>query len=227
MARDTAQLDRDLGIAEGAIKSFRTTIASHGGTLATHGSDIATLKESYKEDRRTLSGNSTSIAGLSRTISDLSISQSKLSGTLTGVGATVTGLTLATIGISLFKVDEKGITILGATREFKWTNTWIDKWQKVFESRTQKAKRREKEQDDAILENLRRDMDKIKEALRGAARAGQATQAQRQREADRVAGLPAHRLPRGVDNASPTIKGVASDLRVLRSTVDALATAFA
>ncbi|GAA4905262.1 hypothetical protein ACFPM3_30200 [Streptomyces coeruleoprunus] len=187
---------------------------------------------------------SVTVNRLSKTVNDYSLTLSKASGTASYASVTATGvaasLTALTIGISLFKVDEKGITILGATREFKWTNKWIDKWQRIFESKKQKEARRDKDHDAAILENLRRDMDRIKRdhppALDGLRRdvdrikdafrtAGRSMQDQRTAEANRPG-----RSPRNVDTThtlGPTVRGVASDVRILRSAVDELARSFA
>lgn len=207
MTRDIAELDRDLGQAETDIDSART--------------DITKLKSSYRSLRTTQSGLSNTFAGVSNTIA-------AMTGGLTGIAASITALT---IGVSAFKIDEKGLTILGATREWKLSQGIIARIQKKIESEHQKAARKTKEENEKLLEDhkdhierikdIDQDVQKIKAAIR---RAGSAAQ----QEQERLRANPQNRTGQGIDHRSrPLVRGVASDVRVLRSAVTELTAAFA
>ncbi|WP_175409944.1 hypothetical protein [Streptomyces sp. TRM64462] len=229
MARKLGQVDRDLAKLEDdfkdhvtpAISSLTDTSSRHSEKLRTHSTDIEGLRTTFKALRTTQSGISNTFAGISNTVAGLT-------GGLTGLALSLTALT---VGISVFKVDEKGITILGATREFGWKKK-IDTLQKKIESAAQKEDREKKEKRDKLvddnhdyiknLKDTQRDVDRIKSVLRTA---GQSMQSQRDAEARRPGPTP-----RGVDTTNPlgpTARGVAAEVRVLRSAVNELATAFA
>ncbi|MEU0298817.1 hypothetical protein ABZ252_04990 [Streptomyces sp. NPDC006175] len=207
MARDIAELDKDLEKAETDI--------------GTHSADITKLKDSYRSLRTTQSGLSNTFAGISNTVAGIT-------GGLTGVAASLTALT---IGVSAIKLDEKGLTVLGATREWKFSQGFISRIQKRIESEHQKAARKTKEENEKLLEDhkeyiekikdIDQDVQKIKNAIR---RAGSAAQ----QEQDRLNASPSNRTDRGIDHRSrPLVRGVASDVKVLRSAVTELTAAFA
>ncbi|MFI8312442.1 hypothetical protein ACIGBK_17660 [Streptomyces microflavus] len=198
-------------------KTVNDISITHNGVSKT----VNGYSETINKHSKTINDHSTTINHISLTMSNISGTTSWLSGTAAAATASVAALT---VGISLFKVDEKGITILGATREFKWTNKLIEKWQKKFESKKQKEDRQKKADAEALVERLRRDVDRIKDAVRNA---GTATQTQRSLEANRSTRAGQGGTVRGVDTPAPTVRGVASDVRVLRSAVTELAAAFA
>ncbi|GLF97545.1 hypothetical protein [Streptomyces yaizuensis] len=81
-----------------------------------------------------------------------------LSATGTALAATATALTVLTIGISLFKVDERGITILGATRKWDftgWRKTFFDWLDKKMQNETQKREAHRQERRNRLVENYR------------------------------------------------------------------------
>ncbi|MFD9906373.1 hypothetical protein [Streptomyces sp. NPDC059063] len=174
--------------------------------------DVKKLKQSFKGLRTTQSGISNTLAWSSHTA--------------TAASASVAALT---VGLSLFKVDEKGITILGATREFPWKKK-IDKLQEKIESREQRQSREQDERYKSLLKRreshierlneTEADVRRIKDGLRRAALAAE-------RERDRLQADPRNRTDRGIDATRPIVRGVTSDVRVLRSAVTALTDAFA
>ncbi|MEV0442663.1 hypothetical protein AB0I84_08700 [Streptomyces spectabilis] len=184
--------------------------------LKQHSDSIEKLQAGFKSMRTAQSGISNTFAGISNTVTALSTS--------------VAALTLSIgVGISLFKVDEKGITIFGATREFPWKRQ-IENLQKRIESQAQRTERENSEARNALIDNNRRyierlseteaDVRTIKDRLRRAALAAE-------HERSRLQADPSNRTDRGIDAARPIVRGVTSDVRVLRSAVDVLTEAFA
>ncbi|MEU9447279.1 hypothetical protein [Streptomyces sp. NPDC048277] len=98
---------------------------------------------------------------LARTAKSTTNAQTGFSTALTALTGTVTALTLWSAGISLLKIDEKGITFLGATREWPWKKK-IDELQKWFESSTQKADRRKKEAREELIDENRTYIENLK-----------------------------------------------------------------
>lgn len=174
--------------------------------LDTSESDIKKLKETAKP-------KSVSVTGLTATAAAISAS----------AAASIAA------SISLFKIDEKGITILGATREFKWLNAQITKLQKKIENEEQKNKRN---RDEAVKDNIedikrlgimRGDIEELKTRMSRAAAASRAALD----ESRRLAADPRNRTDRGIHANRPLVQGVASDVKALERAVSVLSAAFA
>ncbi|MFV2118403.1 hypothetical protein ACE14D_08135 [Streptomyces sp. Act-28] len=187
----------------------------------------------------TISKYSKTVNDVSVTVNGMSATLSKLSGTAAWASGTLTALTaslaLVTVGISAIKIDEKGITIFGVTREFVWTNKLLKKWEEYarekwtwMENEDQRTTRKEREELEKKTEEdfkkLKEEVEKIKKAFE---KAGRSFRDQQTTEAGR---FPNGGNTRGLDTThgnGPTVRGVASDVRVLRAAVNSLATAFA
>jgi len=116
-------------------------------------------------------------------------------------------------------VDEKGITILGATREFPWKKK-IDELQKKIESQAQKADREKKEKRDKLIDDNYQYIDKLKDTHETVQKLKQridAARAAADSERTRLSGDPRMRTNDGIDANRPIVRGVASDVMVLRS----------
>jgi len=98
---------------------------------------------------------------LARTAKSMSNAQTGFSTAFTALTGSVTALTLWSVGISLFKMDEKGITILGATREWPWKKK-IDELQKKIESALQKEDRRKKAERDELIDTNRTYIERLR-----------------------------------------------------------------
>ncbi|MEU9310089.1 hypothetical protein [Streptomyces sp. NPDC048256] len=232
MGRDLKKIDEDLKDLEDntttSIAGINTKLGVHATDisgintkLGTHTTDITKLQQSYKGLRTTHSGISTSLSLMSNSIA------AHTNG-LTGLAAS---LTLLTVGLSIFKIDEKGITFLGATREFPWKKQ-IDELQKwrLMESRTQKEAREKKERREKVVDDNYQYIDKLAETHQlvrtikdrlNAARDASA------RMSSQLATDPRNRTDRGIDANIPIVKGVASDVKALRSALQELTAVFA
>ncbi|MEB8344079.1 hypothetical protein [Streptomyces endophyticus] len=175
-------------------------------TLKTHTADIKKLKETTKAKSLTATIVTASAAAAT---------------------ASATGLAAS---ISLFKVDEKGITILGATREFKWINNQISRLQKRIENSEQRDKRAR----DEIVKSHIRDIEKIPRieadvnALRRRlSRAAQAASQASINSRRTLAADPDNRTNQGVHSSRPVVRGVASDVKSLEQAISALASVLA
>ncbi|MFF3498592.1 hypothetical protein [Streptomyces sp. NPDC003247] len=229
MGRDLKEVDEALTTlktdTETSISGIKTTLGTHTTDIAgintklgKQATDITKLQQSYKGLRTTHSGISTSLSWMSNSIA------AHTNG-LTGLAAS---LTLLTVGLSIFKVDEKGITILGATREFPWKKK-IDDLQKKIESQTQKTDREKKEKRDKLIDDNYQYIDNLKETEQTVQKLKQRIEAARQaadQERTRMTSNPRMRTDAGIDVARPIVRGVASDVRVLRSALLELTAAF-
>ncbi|MFE6828032.1 hypothetical protein [Streptomyces sp. NPDC057690] len=221
MGRDLKKIDEDLKNLEDntttSIAGINTKLGVHTTDIAgintklgTHTTDITKLQQSYKGLRTTHSGISTSLSWMSNSIA------AHTNG-ITGLAAS---LTLLTVGLSIFKIDEKGITFLGATREFPWKKH-IDELQKwrLMESQAQKESREKKERREKVVDDNFQHIEKLKETEQTVEKLKQrllvvrdAADAERRRlEAD-----PRMRTDRGIDHSVPLVRGVASEVTVLR-----------
>ncbi|MER5194705.1 hypothetical protein ACWD3J_33215 [Streptomyces sp. NPDC002755] len=236
MARDLKKVDEDLKILEDntrtrntqvdtSISGIRTTLGTHttnitgiNTKLGTQATDITKLQQSYKGLRTTHSGISTSLSLMSNSIA------AHTNG-LTGLAAS---LTLLTVGLSIFKVDEKGITILGATREFPWKKK-IDELQKKIESQTQTTDREKKERRDKLIDDNYQYIDNLKETEQTVVKLKQRIEVARNAadtERSRLEADPRMRTDRGIDAPVPVVRGVASEVTVLRRALQELTAAF-
>ncbi|MFH0180772.1 hypothetical protein ACIA6D_45035 [Streptomyces cacaoi] len=219
MGRDLKEVDEALKTlksdTETSFAGIRTTLGTHttdisgiNTKLGTQSKDIVKLQQSYKGLRTTHSGISTSLSWMSNSIA------AHTNG-LTGLAAS---LTLLTVGLSIFKVDEKGITILGATREFPWKKK-IDELQKKIESRTQESDRVKKETRDKLIDDNFQHIEKLKETEQTVEKLKQRLEVVRDAadaERRRLEANPRMRTDRGIDDPVPLVRGVASEVTVLR-----------
>ncbi|MFD9393377.1 hypothetical protein ACFWBB_22435 [Streptomyces sp. NPDC060000] len=219
MGRDLKEVDEALKAlksdTETSFAGIRTTLGTHttdisgiNTKLGTQSKDIVKLQQSYKGLRTTHSGISTSLSWMSNSIA------THTNG-LTGLAAS---LTLLTVGLSIFKVDEKGITILGATREFPWKKK-IDELQKKIESRTQGSDRVKKETRDKLIDDNFQHIEKLKETEQTVEKLKQRLEVVRNAadaERRRLEANPRMRTDRGIDDPVPLVRGVASEVTVLR-----------
>ncbi|WP_256107212.1 hypothetical protein [Streptomyces sp. ODS05-4] len=219
-----------------SVSEISRTVNKHSSTQNDFSKTVNKHSETISGFTKTVNGHSETINGYSKTINhhsvtlnDLSVTMSRISATTAWLSGTATLATASvaalTVSLSLFKLDEKGITILGVTREFKWSkklHDWIRKHlEDRIENSDQKAKRNQETDDKKKLDQLYKDVDKIKLALSSARNA---MDAQRGVERTRFNGPN----QRGLDTThglGPTVRGVASDVRLLRSAVDQLAIA--
>jgi hypothetical protein len=117
--------------------------------------NLAELDSALKETDKDITQLKEKIA---RTAKSMSNTQTGFSTAFTALTGSLVALTL---GISLFKIDEKGITILGATRDWPWKKK-IDELQKKIESATQKEDRRKKAERDELIDTNRTYIEKLR-----------------------------------------------------------------
>ncbi|MER5770457.1 hypothetical protein [Streptomyces sp. NPDC001985] len=233
---------------EALITETKVGIALTDADITQTKADIALTEVSISKTKADIALTEVDIsrtdARITQTYAEWSHSKTQYNTALVGLGGT---LALLTATIALFKVDEKGITILGATREWGgplgrlWKRA-LDKVEEKWASKAQKRKRRRDawvadQIDKAVLHynmqlglltdrNWAREINKI----RGASEALRNAQGRSQQQ--QVANAPVNRsgttrVIQGVDHAQPQARGVAADVRVLRDTLNQLITILA
>ncbi|WP_405817220.1 hypothetical protein OG241_22025 [Streptomyces sp. NBC_01390] len=198
MPRDLTQLDTELtSLQTSTLQNTARIDASISSIQQKNTEEFDKLNKTYKDIRTSQSGISNSFAWMTNSIT-------LHTNSLVGLAAS---FTLLSVGLSIFKVDEKGITILGATREFPWKKQ-IDKLQKIVESKDQKTARAETDEIKKTVAEIKRRLTKIGEAST-------------ERQTD-----PTKRTERGIDTPRPLVKGVVADVKILRAALDELSAAF-
>ncbi|WP_225847917.1 hypothetical protein [Streptomyces sp. HPF1205] len=132
--RSQKQINSDLDSLDTSVRDLNTKLKSvpSTGDLAKTSADVAELQTSVKKLKNPAFYKPNRAATGAITTR-----------TVTAIAASATA-TLA-VSITLFKIDEKGITILGVTREMPWKKAF-DKLQKLVDSPGQKEKRRQEAQ---------------------------------------------------------------------------------
>ncbi|MEU5402646.1 hypothetical protein ABZ348_25470 [Streptomyces sp. NPDC005963] len=267
MATDKPATQKALDAVDGrlvTVESFKGkfTITPElvSSSIVQNNKDIVTLKEKFEDDRNRVTtsigkltksyvATSKTYATWTHTDALFSTTKADLSATRNYATAAAAGATAAfaglAVGITMFKIDERGITILGATRkwEFKgWRKTffdWLDEKMQNSEQRAEaQALRRRNDLVDhyatrrhlldhydtqyRILQNRNwaADVNKID-------RMGRSAQSARTNIRTQLGASPAPSLRSPAGGGNPDPRAVANEVRVLRSTLNQLISALA
>lgn len=234
---DTNDLGTDIRILRGQVGT-PTTPTTLSADVAALKSAVTTIQSPswFKSHRTTGSWTSLTFAALSA-----SLTASVTAGIAVSIG----------VGIAPFKIDEKGITIFGVTREMPWKKLVVDpltklqKRVKLLESEEQRQARLDAKNIKEKVAGLQVRMDKVdgkirtaKSDLRGELSKrygpliGKVEKIELKLDAIKTAATnvrdsraAATPHPRGVDSRKPLIAPVAKDVVALRDAVDVLVTA--
>ncbi|MDF9814601.1 hypothetical protein [Streptomyces sp. SPB162] len=220
MTRSLPEVDRDLKAAETGISTIKNSL----GTLTTW---VVNLDVSNKQTVSDLQVVNSTLESLKEKIKSVRYML---------VGVVLTGQFLK-VDPSIIKVDEKGLSVLGAARPWpKFITDRVKDLENKMRSEKEKVIAKAKAAAEKYSLGAEERFDKISETVTTHGNSIEKLQTALKNSAEslkRAQDDPKNRLAagtdkqrknavRGIDTASPTVRGVAGDVKLLRGAVDEL-----